>query len=68
MEILKEAGVQFETFDILSDEEVRQGLKKYSNWPTYPQVYVKGDLIGGLDIIKELKESGDLVPTLNGDA
>jgi len=68
MEILKEAGVQFQTFDILSDEEVRQGLKKYSNWPTYPQVYVKGDLIGGLDIIKELKESGDLIPTLNGDA
>merc|ERR1712098_129927 len=68
MEIFKEAGVQFQTFDILSDEEVRQGLKKYSNWPTYPQVYVKGDLIGGLDIIKELKESGDLIPTLNGDA
>merc|ERR1719300_713659 len=68
MEIFKEAGVQFQTFDILSDEEVRQGLKKYSNWPTYPQVYVKGELIGGLDIIKELKEGGELVATLKGEA
>ena len=44
--------MQYKTFDILSDDEVRQGLKKFSNWPTYPQVYVKGELIGGLDIIK----------------
>lgn len=44
--------VEFETFDILSDEEVRQGLKKFSNWPTYPQLYVKAELIGGLDIVK----------------
>lgn len=41
-------------FDILSDEEVRQELKTFSNWPTYPQVYVKGELIGGLDILKEM--------------
>ncbi|ROT78317.1 glutaredoxin-3 [Penaeus vannamei] len=52
--ILNETGLSYETFDILTDEEVRQGLKTYSNWPTYPQVYVKGDLIGGLDIVKEL--------------
>ena len=44
--------MQYKTFDILTDDEVRQGLKKFSNWPTYPQVYVKGELIGGLDIIK----------------
>lgn len=44
--------VSYETFDILTDEEVRQGLKTFSNWPTYPQLYVKGELIGGLDIIK----------------
>jgi glutaredoxin-related protein len=68
MEILKETKVEFATFDILTDDEVRQGLKKFSNWPTYPQVYVKGDLIGGLDIIKEVQESGDLVPTLKGEA
>ncbi|KAK5598388.1 Glutaredoxin 3 [Crenichthys baileyi] len=59
--ILNGSGVDYDTFDILQDEEVRQGLKTYSNWPTYPQLYVKGELIGGLDIVKELKESGELV-------
>lgn len=44
--------VKYDTFDILMDEEVRQGLKTYSNWPTYPQLYVKGELLGGLDIVK----------------
>jgi len=58
--ILNEASIQFSSFDILSDEDVRQGLKKYSNWPTYPQLYVKGKLIGGLDIVKELHEGGEL--------
>lgn len=67
MGILQETGVEFDTFDILTDEDVRQGLKKFSNWPTYPQLYVKGELVGGLDIIKEIKESGDLVPTLKGE-
>jgi len=66
MEILLETGVEFSTFDIFSDEDIRQGLKKYSNWPTYPQVYVKGELIGGLDIIKELKEGDELISTLKG--
>ncbi|XP_048843528.1 glutaredoxin 3 isoform X1 [Brienomyrus brachyistius] len=64
LEILNNEGVEFDTFDILSDEEVRQGLKTYSNWPTYPQLYVKGELIGGLDIVKELKESGELQSVL----
>uniref|UniRef100_A0A671W679 Glutaredoxin 3 n=1 Tax=Sparus aurata TaxID=8175 RepID=A0A671W679_SPAAU len=67
LEILNNTGVDYDTFDILQDEEVRQGLKTYSNWPTYPQLYVKGELIGGLDIIKELMESGDLVSTLMGE-
>jgi len=66
MQILSETGTKFDTFDILQDEEVRQGLKTYSNWPTFPQVYVKGQLIGGLDIVKELKESGELESTLLG--
>lgn len=57
--------MQYDTFDILTDEEVRQGLKTYSDWPTYPQVYVKGELIGGLDIIKELLAAGELNATLN---
>lgn len=56
----------YETFDILTDEEVRQGLKTYSDWPTYPQVYVKGELIGGLDIIKEMQASNELISTLQG--
>ncbi|XP_073541195.1 glutaredoxin-3 [Phyllobates terribilis] len=67
LEILNNAGVDYETFDILEDEEVRQGLKTFSNWPTYPQLYVKGELIGGLDIVKELKESGELVSALKGE-
>ena len=66
MEILQPFNISFETFDILEDKDVRQGLKKFSNWPTYPQVYVKGELIGGLDIIKDLKGSGELAATLKG--
>ncbi|XP_068230193.1 glutaredoxin-3 [Palaemon carinicauda] len=65
--ILDETKLPYETFDILNDEEVRQGLKTYSNWPTYPQVYVKGELVGGLDIIKELQSSGELMGTLKGE-
>lgn len=45
-------SIKYQAFDILSDEEVRQGLKEYSKWPTYPQLYVDGELIGGLDIVK----------------
>ena len=56
--------VPYQTFDILNDEDVRQGLKKYSNWPTYPQVYVKGELVGGLDIIQELHKNGELMSIL----
>ncbi|NXI14924.1 GLRX3 protein, partial [Irena cyanogastra] len=52
LEILNNTGVDYETFDILEDEEVRQGLKSFSSWPTYPQLYVKGELVGGLDIVK----------------
>ncbi|XP_064176837.1 glutaredoxin 3 [Anguilla rostrata] len=67
IEVMNGSGVDYDTFDILQDEEVRQGLKTYSNWPTYPQLYVKGELIGGLDIVKELKESGDLQSVLKGE-
>jgi len=68
MEIMEETKLEFKHFDIFSDEDVRQGLKKFSNWPTYPQVYVKGELVGGLDIIKELREGNELVDTLKGEA
>jgi len=60
VDILNSLGVKYETFDILEDEEVRQGLKTFSNWPTYPQLYVKGELLGGLDIVKEMQAAGEL--------
>ncbi|XP_071827907.1 glutaredoxin-3-like [Apostichopus japonicus] len=59
--ILEDAGIKYNSFDILEDNDVRQGLKKFSNWPTFPQLYAKGELIGGLDIVKELQESGELM-------
>jgi monothiol glutaredoxin len=58
--IFKHLGQNFTTFDILTDMEIRQGLKEYSNWPTFPQVFWKGKLIGGNDIITEMFENGDL--------
>jgi len=64
--LLEDMGVAYDTFNILEDEEVRQGLKKFSDWPTYPQLYVNGELIGGLDIVKELAESGELGKMLDG--
>jgi Grx4 family monothiol glutaredoxin len=57
--ILGDEGIEYSTFDILGDDEVRQGLKVYSEWPTFPQLYVNGTFIGGLDIIKDMKEDGD---------
>lgn len=63
--ILTEEAIEFGTFDILQDEDVRQALKKYSNWPTYPQLYVRGELIGGLDIVKELRSGGSLKAELS---
>ncbi|XP_065071704.1 glutaredoxin-3-like [Rhopilema esculentum] len=64
VQILSTVNAKYDHFDILSDNEVREGLKKYSNWPTYPQLYVNGELVGGLDILKELQESGELEATL----
>src|SRR5690606_31301801 len=58
--ILKHLGVGFKTFNILNDEEIRQGLKEFSNWPTYPQLYVNGKLIGGNDIVTEMYYSGEI--------
>ena len=60
VEILQSNGIEFSHFDILTDEDVRAGLKEYSDWPTYPQLYVNGTLAGGLDIVKEMAEGGDL--------
>jgi len=62
--LLNGTGVAFGTFDILTDNDVREGLKKFSNWPTYPQLYVKGELIGGVDVMQELQDSGEFVNTV----
>ncbi len=62
VEVLRRCGAQFETFNILEDMEVRQGMKEFGNWPTFPQLYVKGKLIGGSDILVEMFESGELQP------
>ncbi|KAJ3181928.1 Glutaredoxin 3 [Gaertneriomyces sp. JEL0708] len=65
-QLLTEQGVKYDTFDILEDEEVRQGLKSFSNWPTYPQLYVNGELVGGLDIVRELVQQGELQAVIEG--
>ncbi|KAL3671113.1 hypothetical protein V7S43_004295 [Phytophthora oleae] len=67
VKLLRDQQIAFSSFDILSDEQVRQGLKKFSNWPTYPQLYVKGKLVGGLDILNEMAEDGDLSEQLGVD-
>ncbi|KAJ3376903.1 Glutaredoxin 3 [Entophlyctis sp. JEL0112] len=64
--LLREQNIKFEYFDILEDDEVRQGLKEFSNWPTFPQLYSKGELIGGLDIVKEMIEAGEFKTALEG--
>jgi monothiol glutaredoxin len=58
--ILKNLGVPFKTFNILNDPDIRQGLKDFSNWPTYPQLYIKGQLIGGNDILTAMYKNGEL--------
>ena len=60
VQILQSLGIPFASFDVLSDPEIRQGIKEYSNWPTIPQVYVKGEFIGGSDILIEMYNSGEL--------
>ncbi|MEO8618997.1 MAG: Grx4 family monothiol glutaredoxin [Sphingomicrobium sp.] len=58
--ILDHLGVAFESVDVLQDQDVRQGIKGYSDWPTIPQLYVKGEFVGGSDIMMEMFESGEL--------
>jgi monothiol glutaredoxin len=60
VQILGQLGVKFKGIDVLSDPEVRQGIKDFSNWPTIPQLYVKGEFIGGCDIVREMYETGEL--------
>ena len=58
--ILERLGVPYETVDVLQDQEIREGIKAYSDWPTIPQLYVKGELVGGCVIVREMYETGDL--------
>ena len=60
VQILNALGMSFETFDVLSDMEIRQGIKDYSEWPTIPQVYIKGEFMGGSDILIEMYNNGEL--------
>jgi monothiol glutaredoxin len=60
VQILKKEGATFETFNILADGDIRQGLKTYSSWPTFPQLYVDGKFVGGCDIVTELHQNGEL--------
>lgn len=60
VQILNALGMSFETFDVLSDMEIRQGIKDFSEWPTIPQIYVKGEFMGGSDILIEMYNSGEL--------
>ncbi|HEY8351341.1 MAG TPA: Grx4 family monothiol glutaredoxin [Sphingomonadales bacterium] len=60
VEVLDHFGVQFKGIDVLQDPAIRQGIKEYSNWPTIPQLYVKGEFIGGCDIVREMAATGEL--------
>lgn len=62
VEILSDLGVKFKGVNVLADPEIRQGVKEFSNWPTIPQLYVKGEFVGGADIIREMFEADELGP------
>ena len=64
VQVLNALGFPYETFDVLSDPEIRQGIKDYANWPTIPQVYLKGEFLGGSDILIEMYNSGELRETM----
>jgi monothiol glutaredoxin len=63
-QILDHLGVEFHDVNVLADPDIREGVKAYANWPTIPQLYVKGEFVGGCDIIREMFETGELKPYL----
>ena len=65
VDILTKIGVKFESINVLESDEMREGIKTFSNWPTIPQLYVKKEFIGGCDIVSEMFESGELLEILN---
>lgn len=68
IQILQTLETKFVTVDVLSNDEVRSGIKEYSNWPTVPQLYVKGEFVGGSDIMTEMYESGELKQALGAES
>ena len=66
--VLKHLNIKFESINVLENEEIRQGIKTYSDWPTIPQLYVKGKFIGGSDIVKEMFEKGELKTLLEKES
>ena len=64
VQILSSLGVKFKAHDVLADDDLRQGIKAFSNWPTVPQLYVKGEFVGGCDILREMYQSGELIALL----
>ena len=69
VQLLKASGVDTKTMttvNVLDDADIRQGIKEYSNWPTIPQLYIKGEFVGGSDIMMEMYESGELQKVING--
>ena len=64
VQILSHLGVKFKGIDVLADPGIRQGIKEFSNWPTIPQLYVKGEFVGGCDILREMYEADELAPYL----
>ena len=65
VQLLNNLGVKFTSINVLDSDEMREGIKKFSNWPTIPQLYVKEEFIGGCDIVKEMSESGELLELFN---
>jgi len=65
-QILDACGAQFLAVDVLQDQEIREGIKQYANWPTIPQLYIKGEFVGGADIMRAMYESGELKAALDG--
>ena len=63
--VLSDLGVNFSSVNVLKSDEMREGIKQFSNWPTIPQLYIKKEFIGGCDIVKEMYESGELLELLN---
>ena len=68
VQVLKSIGVEFDAHNVLADPEIRQGIKVFADWPTIPQLYYKGEFVGGCDIVTQMAQSGDLQKTLGLEA